>query len=58
VPVTPEAIAALRDAVTRPLSELRAAPPSEAVEEALRDLHLLFAYHTGTRLRALRFARL
>jgi DNA repair protein RecO (recombination protein O) len=58
VPITPEAIAALRDAVAMPLAELRATPPSAAVEEALRDLHLLFAYHTGTRLRALRFARL
>ena len=58
VPITPEAIAALRDAVALPLGELRGAPPSLAVEEALRDLHLLFAYHAGTRLRALRFARL
>ena len=58
MPITPEAVAALRDAVALPLAELRAAPPTEAVEEALRDLHLLFAYHVGMRLRALRFARL
>jgi DNA repair protein RecO (recombination protein O) len=58
VPITPEAIVALRDAVALPLAELRATLPSPAVEEALRDLHLLFAYHAGTRLRALRFARL
>jgi len=58
VPITPEAVAALRDAVALPLAELRATPQSEAAEEALRDLHQLFAYHTGTRLRALRFARL
>ncbi len=56
VPITPEAVAALRDAATLPLEELRVAPPSPAVEEALRDTHLLFAYHAGTRLRALRFA--
>jgi DNA repair protein RecO (recombination protein O) len=58
VPITPEAATALRDAVALPLAELRQASPSPAVEEALRDLHLLFAYHAGTRLRALRFARL
>lgn len=58
VPITPEAVAALRDAVALPLAELRTAAPAEAVEEALRDLHLLFAYHVGMRLRALRFARL
>jgi DNA repair protein RecO (recombination protein O) len=58
VPITPEAVAMLRDAVALPLAELRARPPSPAAEEALRDLHLLFAYHAGTRLRALAFARL
>jgi DNA repair protein RecO (recombination protein O) len=58
VPITPEAVAALIDAVALPLAELRQAPPSAAVEEALRDLHQLFAYHAGTRLRALAFARL
>ena len=58
VPITPEAVAALRDAVALPLAELRVRPSSPAAEEALRDLHLLFAYHAGTRLRALAFARL
>jgi DNA repair protein RecO (recombination protein O) len=58
VAITPEAVAALRDAVALPLAELRDRTPSPAAEEALRDLHLLFAYHAGTRLRALAFARL
>jgi DNA repair protein RecO (recombination protein O) len=58
VPITPEAVAALREALALPLADLRATPASAAVEEALRDLHLLFAYHAGTRLRALTFARL
>ena len=57
VPITPAAIAALREAVERPLAELRAAEPSAAVAEALRDVHDLYRYHTGARLRALRFAR-
>jgi DNA repair protein RecO (recombination protein O) len=57
LPVTPEAIAAMRDALDRPLAELRVAEPSDAVAEALRDVHELYAYHAGARLRALRFAR-
>ena len=57
MPITPEAVAALRDAVARPLAELRAAEPSAAAAEALRDVHDLYGYHTGARLRALRFAR-
>jgi len=57
VPITPEAVEAMRDAVERPLPALRSAEPSAAVEEALRDVHDLYAYHTGSRLRALRFAR-
>lgn len=57
VPVTPEAVTALQDALERPLAELRVAPPSAAVGEALRDAHELYAYHTGGRLRALHFAR-
>jgi DNA repair protein RecO (recombination protein O) len=56
VPITPEAIEAMRDAVERPLAGLRTAEPSAAAEEALRDVHNLYAYHTGSRLRALRFA--
>ena len=56
VPITPEAIEAMRDAVERPLPGLRTAEPSAAAEEALRDVHNLYAYHTGSRLRALRFA--
>jgi len=56
VPITPEAIEALRDAVERPLPGLRSAEPSGAVAEALRDVHNLYAYHTGSRLRAVRFA--
>ncbi len=57
VPVTPEAIEALCEAVRRPLADLRREPASEAAAEALRDAHLLYAYHTGSRLRALRQAR-
>ncbi len=57
VPVTPEAVAALRDALAQPLADLRAEPPSAGVEEALRHVHNLYAYHTGQRLRSLRFAR-
>jgi DNA repair protein RecO (recombination protein O) len=56
IPITPEAIEAMRAAVELPLPELRSAEPSAAVEEALRDIHNLYSYHTGTRLRALRFA--
>jgi DNA repair protein RecO (recombination protein O) len=58
VPITPAAIAAMREAVVRPLAELREAEPTVAVAEALRDVHDLYSYHTGTRLRAVRFARL
>lgn len=57
VPITPEAVEGLRQALVAPLAELRAEEPSEAVEEGLRHLHSLYAYHTGQRLRALRFAR-
>ena len=57
VPVTPEAVAVIQDVVGRPLAELRCAAPSPAVEEALRHVHDLHRYHTGARLRALRFAR-
>ena len=39
-----------------PLAELREQPASAAVGEALRDVHQLYAYHTGSRLRALRIA--
>jgi DNA repair protein RecO (recombination protein O) len=56
VPITPEAIDALADALSRPLADLRAEPASAACGEALRDVHRLYAYHTGSRLRALRIA--
>jgi DNA repair protein RecO (recombination protein O) len=56
VPIAPDAIDILCDAVSVPLDELRARPPSPAVTEALRQLHALFMYHTGARLRSLRFA--
>jgi DNA repair protein RecO (recombination protein O) len=56
VPITPEAVEALHAAVERPLADLRCEPPSEAVAEALRDVHALYSYHTGSRLRALRYA--
>ena len=57
VPVTPEAIAVLQEAMERPLGELRTAEPSAAAAEALRRLHDLYRYHPGARLRALHFAR-
>ena len=57
VPITPEAIDALAEALARPLAELREQPASAAAGEALRDVHQLYAYHTGSRLRALRIAR-
>ena len=57
VPVTPEAVAALRQALGRPLAELRALSGNEGVEEAFRLLHALYAYHTGAQLRSMRFAR-
>ena len=56
VPITPEAIEDLRQSVERPLAELRELPAAGHVEEALRHIHQLYAYHTSGRLRALRFA--
>ncbi len=56
-PITPEAVTALLAAVALPLAELRELPASAASGEALRDVHQLYAYHTGSRLRALRIAR-
>lgn len=56
VPVTPEAVEAMFDGLFRPLAELRERPSSPAAGEALRDVHRLYAYHTGSRLRALRIA--
>jgi DNA repair protein RecO (recombination protein O) len=57
VPITPEAVEAMCTGVSEPLTVLRAMPPSAAVAEALRDAHELYAYHSGSRLRALHFAR-
>lgn len=57
VPITPEAVDALVRGLTEPLAVLRAAPPSPAVEEALRDVHSLYAYHSGSRLRSLHYLR-
>ena len=57
VPVTPEAIDAMRRAVEQPLVELRALPSDPGAAEALRDVHLLYMHQTGGRLRALRFAQ-
>jgi DNA repair protein RecO (recombination protein O) len=56
VPVTPEAATAMREALAAPLAGLRARPASPGAAEALRDIHQLYAYHTGARLRALRIA--
>ena len=57
VPITPEAIEDLRQSVERPLAELRELPAAEHAEEALKHVHNLYSYHTGGRLKALRFAR-
>ena len=57
VPITPEAVEGLCTCLAEPLTLLRAMPPSSAVEEALRDVHELYSYHSGSRLRALHFAR-
>jgi DNA repair protein RecO (recombination protein O) len=57
VPVTPEAVDALWSGWAEPLAALRAAPGSPAAAEALRHTHDLYAYHSGSRLRSLRFAR-
>ncbi len=57
VPITPEAVTALLEGISLPLAELRTWPASPGVGEALRDVHQLYAYHTGARLRALRIAR-
>ncbi len=56
VPVTPEAVEAMLDGLRLPLAELREQPAAAAAGEALRDVHQLYAYHTGSRLRALRIA--
>ena len=57
VPVTREAVEAMRSAVESPLAELRALPSDAGAAEALRDAHLLYMHQTGGRLRALRFAQ-
>lgn len=55
VPISTGAVDVLCDAVGEPLDALRVRPPTPAVTEALRHVHALFAHHTGTRLRSLRF---
>jgi DNA repair protein RecO (recombination protein O) len=56
-PLSPAALAALRGASGLALADLAAAPPAPSVSEGVRHAHALYAYHTGLRLRALRFAR-
>ena len=56
VPVTPEAVEAMRSSVELPLAELRGLPSAPGAEEALRHIHQLYMHETGSRLRALRFA--
>ena len=57
VPVTPEAVQ--RSAHGRGAAARRPARAAarRGREEALRHVHNLYAYHTGQRLRSLRFAR-
>lgn len=57
VPVTAAAVVLMREVLERPLSELATVEPQPAAAEGLRHLHNLYQYHTGTRLRALHFAR-
>ena len=57
VPVTPEAVDAMRASVELPLAELRLQGPADGAEEALRHIHQLYTHETGNRLRALRFAQ-
>jgi DNA repair protein RecO (recombination protein O) len=57
VPVTPDAVEAMRGSVELPLAQLRLQGPAEGAEEALRHIHQLYTHETGTRLRALRFAQ-
>jgi recombinational DNA repair protein (RecF pathway) len=56
-PLSPPALTALRDAARQPLSELGGAASSPAVAEGVRHAQQLYSYHTGLRLRSLRFAR-
>jgi DNA repair protein RecO (recombination protein O) len=57
VPVSPEAVAAMRSSVELPLAELRSQARAPGAEEALRHVHQLYMHETGARLRALRFAQ-
>lgn len=57
VPVSPEAVAAMRSSVELPLAELRAQAGAPGAAEALRHIHQLYVHETGSRLRALRFAQ-
>jgi DNA repair protein RecO (recombination protein O) len=57
VPVTPDAVEAMRGSVELPLAELRLQGPAVGAEEALRHIHQLYTHETGNRLRALRFAQ-
>ncbi len=57
VPVTPEAVAAMRSSVELPLAELRTQAGAPGAEEALRHIHQLYVHETGSRLRALRFSQ-
>ena len=57
VPVSPEAVGAMRSSVELTLAELRLQGPAPGAEEALRHIHLLYTHETGSRLRALRFAQ-
>ena len=56
MPVSPDAVAAMRSSVELPLAELRAQARAAGAEEALRHVHQLYMHETGARLRALRFA--
>ena len=57
VPVSPDAVEAMRSSVELPLAELRLRDGAPGAEEALRHIHQLYTHETGNRLRALRYSQ-
>ena len=57
VPLSPEAVAAMRSSVEPALAELRTQVGAPGAEEALRHIHQLYVHETGSRPRALHFAQ-
>jgi recombinational DNA repair protein (RecF pathway) len=57
VPLSPEAVAAMRSPVEPALAELRTQVGDPGAAEALRHIHQLYVHETGSRPRALHFAQ-